>query len=84
MPRARFRVVARDSGAITIKDLGPWDAVPTVTNDVEAVVEELVRSKILGPGQHLYYFDSEGRLDETLVRDGKFAGFAPGPGPRAA
>jgi hypothetical protein len=27
----------------------------------------------------IFYFDSSGDLDELLVKDGRFAGFAPGP-----
>lgn len=65
--------------SITLRDLGPWDQFMSVTNDAEAVVQKLVRSGRLQPGMRLFYYDSEDNLDEILVRDGEFAGFAPGP-----
>jgi len=49
-----------------------------VTNDTEAVVQELAPRL---RGRRLEYFDSDGRLDQLLVTDGKFAGFAPAGGP---
>lgn len=66
-----------------IKDVGhhsgdcrcPGD--PTITNDVEAVVEHLVQAGLLPPGRDLNYIDSVGEEDRILVVDGKFAGFAP-------
>lgn len=77
--RANYQVVRTDPRQIIIKDLGPWDLVPTITNDVEAVVEELAARGLLPPGRRLLYYDSEGQLDELLVKDGVFVGFAPGP-----
>jgi hypothetical protein len=62
---------------VVIRDLiGPV----SVTNDAENVVAMLLRRGTLRPGQRLLYFDTDGNLDELLVRDGRFAGFAPGPG----
>jgi hypothetical protein len=63
---------------LVIKDVGPWDRFATVTNDVEAVVEQLVANGDLPDGRRLFYIDSEGRKDEILVENGRFAGFAPG------
>lgn len=73
---ANFEMVRSDAASIVIRDVGPWDRHPTVTNDAEHVVSEL-RATL--NGRRLLYFDSGGRLDEILVRDGRFAGFAPGP-----
>lgn len=64
---------------IVIKDVGPWDQHPSVTNDAENVVRDLVAQGYLPEGRRLFYFDSDGRLDEILVKDGQFVGFAPGP-----
>lgn len=64
---------------LVIRDIGPWDRYMTITNDAEHVVEELVSKGVLPAGRRLLYYDSEGELDELLVKDGKFAGFAPGP-----
>jgi hypothetical protein len=76
--RANYEVV-ECSEILVVRDLGPWDRHPTVTNDAENVVAELVASGKLN-GQRLFYYDSEGRLDEILVKDGKFAWFAPSLG----
>lgn len=64
-------------GPLTIRDVGPWDKYPTVTNAAEETVAELLASGILQPSQRLLYYDSENELDELLVKDGRFAGFAP-------
>ena len=68
---------------LVIKDVGPWDQHPTVTNDAENVVRNLVAEGHLPEGRRLFYFDSDGRLDEILVKDGQFVGFAPGPEAKA-
>jgi len=61
---------------LVIRDVGPWDAHFTVTNDAETVVMELHRVGQLPPGRRLFYYDSEGDLDE-LEHDGYgiFTGF---------
>lgn len=61
---------------LVIKDVGPWDKFPTVTNDAEFVVETLIKEERLKIGQRLFYVDSEGHKDEILVKDGKFSGFS--------
>lgn len=63
---------------LVIRDIGPWDKHMTITNGAEDVVEQLVAEGKLPEGRRLLYYDSEGELDEILVKDGKFAGFAPG------
>lgn len=71
--KPRLEVVEVTSELILIKDLGPWDTHPTITNAVEDVVA------VIGPlldGRRLEYIDSEGKRDQILVRDGKFWGFA--------
>ncbi len=76
---AAYSVVSSDATQITIRDFGPWDRHLTVTNDAEHVVAEMARVYGLGT-RRLFYFDSEGQLDE-LVHDGngRFVRFAPGP-----
>lgn len=78
--RASYQFESVTDEAVTIRDVGPWDEAPSVTNDAEAVVEELVAGGHLVGGRRLYYYDSEGVLDEIVVADGRFAGFRPGPG----
>lgn len=77
---AHFEVIGMRPSAVTIRDIGPHDRFMTVTNDAESVVSELVQAGILKAGQRLLYYDSEGELDEIFVKDGRFAGFGPGPG----
>lgn len=75
--RARIHIVEQTAKALLIHDVGPWDRHPTVTNDAENVVDYLLP---LLQGRRLFYFDSEGDLDELLIHDGKFAGFADATG----
>jgi len=50
----------------------------SVTNDAEFVVETLVRQGLLPQGRRLEYYYSQLNLDQIIVKDGEFAGFAPG------
>lgn len=67
-------------GAVTIRDVGPWDQHLTVTNDAEQVVAAVVATGRLDRGQRLFFVDSSGALDELLITEERaFGGFAPGP-----
>lgn len=70
----RYKIIEQTKDYVLIRDIGPWDAHPSVTNGAEDVVAEL--APILA-GRRLEYFDSEGVRDQLLVKDGQFAGFAP-------
>jgi hypothetical protein len=71
-----YRIIQSTEDVLVIQDIGPWDKHPTVTNAAEDVVAALAGR--LG-ARRLFYFDSEGERAEIIVRDGKFAGFAPVP-----
>lgn len=75
MNRANYRILKAEVDVIVIEDLGPWDKHLTITNDAEQVVKDLA---IGLNGRKLYYYDSDGMMDELLVKDGKFAGFKVG------
>jgi hypothetical protein len=75
MRHANFDVVYDGATTLVIRDLGPWDRWPTITNDAEWVVEQVAPGL---RGRRLLYFDSYECLDELLVREGRFVGFAPG------
>ena len=74
MRTPNYEIVEETEELIVIRDLGPWDCFPTITNGAEEVVESLA---LLLKGRRLEYYDSEGNRDQLLVKDGKFAGFAP-------
>lgn len=74
MRRSSYIVLENQPTHICIKDVGPWDKHPSVTNDAENVVQEMV--PVLN-GRRLFYIDSEGNRDELVIKDGQFAGFAP-------
>ncbi len=73
MTSANYVLLERTERHILIRDVGPWESFPTVTNDAEQVVLRLKPQK----AQRVFYFDSLGELGELVVRDGKFKGFAP-------
>ena len=79
MARAHYILEKEDKNSVTIADVGQG-ATSSVTNDAEAVLLELHNNGVL-KGRRLFYYDSEGQLDE-IKHDGKgnFTGFAPGPG----
>lgn len=72
---------------VVIRDVGLWDRQLTITNDAEGVVERLAKAHKIGRGTRLFYYDSEGELDELKVEwvereteygtvyDARFAGF---------
>ena len=74
---ANYEIVEAESSSIilVIRDIGPWDVHFTITNDVENVVEALHSAGQLPRGRRLWYYDSEGCLDELLVKNGRYAGF---------
>ena len=81
---AAFAIIVDDFlgvDPLVLRDLGPWDQRPTITNDAEQVVRTLVALGRLTDGRKLYYYDSEGELTEILVKDGEFAGFKCPDGP---
>lgn len=72
--RAMFEFDEDTPERLTIRDVGGPNHM-SVTNDAEAIVRVLAER--VG-NRRLFYYDSEGRLDELLIRDGKFAGFRAG------
>lgn len=63
---------------LLIRDVGRQNDT-TITNAAEEVVAILVKEGRLAKGRRLFYYDSEGEMDEIVVQDGRFAGFKPGP-----
>ena len=76
--KANYSVITETKDYILLQDEGPWDKFQTITNAAEEVVAELAPTLA---GRRLFYADSEGQVDELLVKDGAFAGFKPGGGP---
>ena len=75
---ARYLIESdRPGQPLVLRDVGPWDLHLTITNNAEEVVKELAGMGLLPNGRALHYYDSRGELDQLLVRDGAFAGFAP-------
>lgn len=74
--KANYIVRERTAERIVLEDIGPWDRYMTITNAAETVIEEIELSYGIGTRKVLYY-DSDGELTELLVKNGRFAGFAP-------
>ena len=74
--RAKYVVESDRFGQpLVIRDVGgPEDM--TVTNDTEAVVEELVERGLLPARRKLYYYDSDGDLAEITVCEGRYTRFS--------
>jgi len=80
MRRSNYTIVEDVQGnPLVIRDIGPWNQYVAVTNNAEDVVEELVKHGKLPDGRRLFYYDTEGQLDELLVKDGRFDGFVFAP-----
>lgn len=74
MRKPNYKIIIETADCVVIRDVGPWDRHLTVTNGAEEVVIELAP---MLQGRRLEYYDSDGNRDQLMVRDGKFAGFAP-------
>ena len=79
MKIANYRIVSESLESIVIEDCGPWDQFPTVTNSAEEVIDDLRQKGYLKTNQRLFYYDSDGIMDELLLKNFRFNGFAPGP-----
>lgn len=77
MSQAAYVILSDEPGQpLVIRDVGPWTHRKTVTNDADRTVARLWDNKKLVPGRRLFYFDSEGVLDELqIVGTGRFYGF---------
>jgi len=72
----KFTIVEETKHYVYIRDDGPWDKYPTITNRAEEVVEQLAPTL---KGRRLFYMDSDETVDELRVdKNGKLAGFEPG------
>jgi hypothetical protein len=74
MKTPRFEILEETDEYVLLRDLGPWDEYPTITNRAEEVVE------LLAPmlrGRRLEYIDSSGDRDQIIVINGEFRGFGP-------
>ena len=72
MSHASFTIVSDTANHLLIRDEGPWDKYPTITNDADWVVSQLWTRLF---GRMLLYIDSNGDIDQLLVRNGVFVGF---------
>ncbi len=73
-PKANYSIVRMDDTRIVIRDEGPWTRFSTITNAVEEVLFDLSRRDQLGE-RRLFYYDSEGHLDEIAHSGDVFVGF---------
>lgn len=76
--KANYRMVGNTPELIILQDVGPWDKYITITNAAEAVVAEIEKTYGIG-SRRVFYYDSDNELTELVVKDGRFAGFAPVP-----
>lgn len=79
MKRTNYEIVEMTPERVVIRDLGPWHKYLTITNGAEGVVDELYEQGKLVYGQKLFYYDSEGCMDEITHQNGSFTGFKAGP-----
>jgi hypothetical protein len=81
MTRSDFEIVVQTDDAVYLVDLDKGRL--SVTNDAEAVVQEVLRKHCQNGLRRIVYMDSMGEWAE-MVHDGKrFVDFAPAHGPEA-
>jgi len=67
-----YEILEDSPDCLLLRDLGPWDRFPTITNAAEEIVTALAQKL---RGRHLQYYDSDGEQTELLVLNGRFIGF---------
>lgn len=72
--RANYRIINQNEQSIVIQDVGDHTKVPTVTNDISAVVEDLHKKDLLGD-RILTYYDSNNNSSRVRHNNGVFIGF---------
>ncbi len=75
MSKANYKIWRETETYVLIRDMGPWDRYPSITNAAEEVVKELAP---MLRDRELYYIDSDGTTDRLLTMGGEFAGFKSG------
>jgi len=70
--RSNYRIIYEDEYKIILKDLGPHDIYPTITNDAENVIQDLEHEQKL---KLIYYMGSDGIKTRLITNDDKFIGF---------
>jgi len=73
MREAQFQIAYDAHDLLLLRDIGPWDKYPTITNDAEGVVRRV--APIL-KGRRLLYLSSDDELTELIVQGGQFVQFA--------
>lgn len=77
--RCHYSVVYKSSN-LDILVLRDENRGVSITNDADNLVLDLYKNKMMESFTQLYYYDSEGQLDQILHQNGRFQGFSPGPG----
>ena len=78
MRQANYQIVFGECSAerVTVRDIGPHDQCPTITNAPESVIAKLSEHGFL-QGKRLFYYDSEDELGEIVYDGLRFVRFAP-------
>lgn len=72
MRTPNYKVIESNEDRVVLQDLGPWDEYPTITNAVEAVLQQIAGMLLVKPhnGPNIYYIDSEGECTRILWEGG--------------
>ncbi len=74
--RAKFTVVEITNKYILLEDQSSvYTPSMTITNDAEAVVDDLYEKRLISPSTRIFYIDTDGRVDELLHKYRAFDGF---------
>ena len=77
MRKPNYSIVENEAGKpLIIRDEGPWDLYPTITNNAEEVILDLWNQGIIWNDRRVLYYDSEGELDELRHEGMRFTGFS--------
>ena len=77
----KYEIVVNKPHIIIVRDLGPHDQFPTITNAVERLIYDLRNHGYLGDSskeKRLGYYDSSDWLDEIIYNSNGFVSFRVG------
>lgn len=72
--KPNYSIETKTADKLVLRDLGPWNLHPTITNGAEEVIADLQVQNVLD-GRRVFYYDSENKIDELRHERGRFVGF---------
>lgn len=75
MKVANYKIRLLDPTKVVLGDEGPHDKYPTITNSIEDIIKQLVDTNVVNGRRRVFYWDSDQKFTEVILKGTEFAGF---------